>query len=33
MGTYFNGVTAALRFAKDYTIAAGAYLLASKAHK
>ncbi|VDM75194.1 unnamed protein product [Strongylus vulgaris] len=32
MGSYFNGVTAALRFAKDYTVAAGAYLLASKTH-
>ncbi|KAK6766395.1 hypothetical protein RB195_025979 [Necator americanus] len=33
MTSYLNGVTAALRFAKDYAIAAAAYALASKAHK
>ncbi|KHJ99686.1 metallo-beta-lactamase domain protein [Oesophagostomum dentatum] len=32
MTSYFNGVTAALRFAKDYAIAAGAYVFASKTH-
>ncbi|KAL6722845.1 hypothetical protein Aduo_017929 [Ancylostoma duodenale] len=33
MTSYLNGVTAALRFAKDYAIAAGAYLFATKTHK
>uniref|UniRef100_A0A1I7XCC2 Lactamase_B domain-containing protein n=1 Tax=Heterorhabditis bacteriophora TaxID=37862 RepID=A0A1I7XCC2_HETBA len=33
MDVYFRGILSSLRYAKDYAIAAGAYVLASKTHR